>query len=580
MNFIKNSLIIIILLCNSMNCISQISHGGSPLTISHNNAMLDLISETPTIYIPSVSNAFEKNIIKNNPSLNDKNIYGKRIKYNIDILTTSKLILYDDSLKIFTLKVASDSAYGMRFFFSDFQIPEGGKLFLYNESKTHIIGGFTHQNNRENNKFGTRPISGSKIFIEYSESINANYSANLIIEKVVHIFDDGFFDPDNLAGECNKSVACLEDENFFEWENEAKSVVMILASYENLYDYWGSGVLLNIAGGYSSIDRPYLLTAAHLTHGFDPYSEVEDWVFLFGFEDTECGLTNSNTQYFTQNNSVYGAELITYDDYFGSPNSIKSDFLLCKLMDDFNTINSNIDVSYAGWDRSSEQLSPALCIHHPSSSSKMFSYTETITTANFLWNEPCYSFVSGWDFWGVYWSVGVTEGGSSGSPIFNMSHKVFGHLYGGFSDCEFGVHTDCNVPIGPDKQDAFGKFSTSWSDGDFEYYLDPYSMNLSSVETFTLNYCGNGICEPENGEVFPDCADCPDPNGGGGSNCSSPVGDGFLINGHSDEVVLICSDYNEITLTSPDENCPLNIGRCIRETNLSVCSQPAPIHCR
>ncbi len=370
---------------------AQISQPGTPLSFAFNVEMDGSLPNTSIVNMPPISNKSEISLIKNDPRLNNKNIYGKNIKCNYDVIALSGKCLFCDSIRIYTLKICSDSAVGMQFFFDDFYIPDGGKLFFYNENRTHVIGGFNSSNNRKNKKFGTRPIFGNIIVIEYYEPINAPIPAQLNIGRIVYIFDGEFLKPDNLAGDCNKSVACLAESGFNGWENEVKSVVMILAEYNGDYDHWGTGVLLNIAGGYSFFDQPFLLTAAHLTHDFEPYTEVENWVFLFGFEDTECGTVNSNTQHLTQNNSVFGAELLTWDDYEFHPNSIKSDFLLCKLMDNVNTINTNIDVSYAGWDRTIEQTSPGLCFHHPNISSKMFSYAELITTINLQWNgELCY----------------------------------------------------------------------------------------------------------------------------------------------------------------------------------------------
>lgn len=574
----KFALICVVLLLGNFMLVSQICEHGIPLSFTLSEGMKEHLTNAPKVYIPSVSNVQERNRIKNDPQLFETNIYGKTIDCNYNTIALSEINLFQDSIQVYTLKICSDSAFGMQFFFDDFFIPEGGKLFFFNEKETHYIGGFTSKNNRENSKFGTRPILGNTIVIEYHEPAYSAISAKLMINKIVYIFNEDFFNPQNLAGDCNKSVACLEENGFYSWENTSKSVVMILHPYI-LPEYYSicTGTLLNVAGGYKSIDQPYLLSAFHCAAGFDPYSNVEDWVFLFGFEDSECGVTNSNTQFFTQNNSAYGAELLTFDDWSWSQNNIISDFLLCRLMDDFNTINSNIDVSYAGWDKSGDQPYNGICFHNPQSSSKMFSYSENITTINQIFETTaCPIFIPGNDFWDVYWNIGVTENGSSGSPIFNIYQQVFGFLHGGLSACTVSMHPYCDYIIGPDERSLFGKFSTSWEEGNFEDYLDPYATNLSSVETFTPNFCGNGICEPENGEVFPDCPDCPDPNwggggGGGGSICWLPVSEGFKINDSNDEIVLICPDYQEISLSSPDDDCLLTIGSEILESGDSHC---------
>ena len=53
--------------------------------------------------------------------------------------------------------------------------------------------------------------------------------------------------------------------------------------------------------------------------------------------------------------------------------------------------------------------------------------------------------------WRVIWSAGITENGSSGSPLINNYRRVIGQLHGGYANCN-------NV----DSADWYGKFSVSW----------------------------------------------------------------------------------------------------------------------
>ena len=95
---------------------------------------------------------------------------------------------------------------------------------------------------------------------------------------------------------------------------------------------------------------------------------------------------------------------------------------------------------------------------------------------------------SGEDPDGMYWSVvwsetenghGVTEGGSSGSPIFDNTGKIIGTLTGGAASCS-------NLS-GPD---FYGKFSYHWesngnsADAQLQPYLDPDGTGAQSLEGF------------------------------------------------------------------------------------------------
>lgn len=593
MNTFKTHILFLTLafLCLQISLFAQISNGGNPPTVSDSVKTLIMWNNINSYSLPFISNQTEKNIINQDTKYRNEKIYGRNIHDNIDVLALASSIILNDSIIVFLLKIESDSAIGMQFFFNEFYLPDGAELFFYDENRVNTIGAFTYRNNRENRKFGTRPIFGDKVYIEIKVPCKLTIDTRLSISRIVHIFDtkpfgglnEGDFTGDHLIPSnpswCQKSVACLEEENIGGWNHEVKSVVMILINCDPLYEGLCTGTLLNVAGGYSSSESPYLLTCSHsiLPDDPDPYADVEDWVFLFGFEDSDCGIFNTNTQWLAPNNSVYGAELLEYEEQY--EHEYEVDYLLCRLFEDTYTINNNLDVAYAGWDKSFDDpdLTPmVLNIHHPASVSKMFCFSTNLSETDVIWDTdpdcPYYLYVNGNDFWEVVWDIGIVEEGSSGSPLFNSSHKIIGILNSTGNSCTYAT-SDCGV-TGPFEPSAFGKFSTAWIMGDFAYYLDPYIMNVNSVETFTPNYCGNGICEPENGEVFPDCADCPDPNwngGGGSSICWLPVSEGFKINDSDDDVVFLCSDFEDIILTSPDDNCLLRIGSDIIESNNSHC---------
>jgi hypothetical protein len=56
--------------------------------------------------------------------------------------------------------------------------------------------------------------------------------------------------------------------------------------------------------------------------------------------------------------------------------------------------------------------------------------------------------------WVVEWSQGVTEKGSSGSPLFDQDHRIVGQLAQGPSGC--GSIT---------QKDVYGRFDNSWAGG-------------------------------------------------------------------------------------------------------------------
>jgi len=90
--------------------------------------------------------------------------------------------------------------------------------------------------------------------------------------------------------------------------------------------------------------------------------------------------------------------------------------------------------------------------------------------------------------WKVSWSAtenghGVTEGGSSGSALFNSNGLLMGTLTGGQSSCD---SSNLNQP------DYFGKFSAHWDlNGQadtlrLQPFLDPDHIGMTTLEGMTL----------------------------------------------------------------------------------------------
>jgi hypothetical protein len=139
-----------------------------------------------------------------------------------------------------------------------------------------------------------------------------------------------------------------------------------------------------------------------------------------------------------------------------------SDFLLVEFEDD---IPANWNPFFAGWDASGAGSGEGVCIHHPAGDVKKIStYTDPLTS---VW------FGAPGSHWEVEWvetetNHGVTEGGSSGSPIFNLEGQVLGTLTGGTSFC-----------TAPDDPDYYGKMSHHWdsnpnpADEKLKEWLDP-----------------------------------------------------------------------------------------------------------
>jgi lysyl endopeptidase len=106
-----------------------------------------------------------------------------------------------------------------------------------------------------------------------------------------------------------------------------------------------------------------------------------------------------------------------------------------------------------------------------------------------------YTFSGQENYWKVYWEEGVTESGSSGSPIFNPQRRIVGQLFGGTSGC-----------TSSDQSDLYGKFSASWTGGGtnetrLSNWLDPQNTGLEFIDGNVINavdpYLNSSIFELE-----------------------------------------------------------------------------------
>tara|TARA_Y100001970_G_C14213803_1_gene848479 strand:- start:1126 stop:2412 length:1287 start_codon:yes stop_codon:yes gene_type:complete len=121
---------------------------------------------------------------------------------------------------------------------------------------------------------------------------------------------------------------------------------------------------------------------------------------------------------------------------------------------------------YAGWDRSSSSPQVSAGVHHPGGAPKKINYDN---------NDTAYS--DGWyssnTHWRLSWDEGGTEGGSSGSPLFDENKLIVGQLHGGSGECGNGT-------------DYYGKISTSWTGGGtsttrLSNWLDPNGTGQTSI---------------------------------------------------------------------------------------------------
>jgi len=362
------------------------------------------------------------------------------------------------------MRISAEGARHLAFYFSYFNLPEGAELFVYNVSRTHLIGAFTHENNHDSGLFATELVAGESIIIELLIPRHLTGNKLFTISDVLYAYREQGYGLKQFgsSGACNVNINCSEGND---WQDQKRGVVKI-NSRVGASVYRCSGSLINNTR-YDFL--PYIFTADHCARSGSTYSTEQDfnqWVFYFNYEAESC--TNPAVEPLAQ--SLVGATLKA--NVGGGPANMGSDFCLVLLN---NNIPPAVIPYFNGWSRANVSSPSGVGIHHPSGDiRKISTYTNSLVSTNWDANTPNM-------YWQVRWSEtpnghGVTEGGSSGSPLFNNEGYIVGQLTGG--------QASCNNRTAPD---YYGKFSVSWEsngstpDRQLKPWLDPENTGVQSL---------------------------------------------------------------------------------------------------
>ncbi len=419
--------------------------------------------ETSVNLNPIILPAFDLKKLQEEDLINDqrKDIpwrFGHEILVDYNLQNSGQWTTLDNGDRVWRIRIASKGAKTMNFFFSDFFMPEGASLYLYNNNRSDLLGAYTSIQNNEENVLGTWLVKGGDIWLEYYEPQIQSNKGKLEIFKVIHGYrssDDFLKSPDddlNGSGNCNYDVECdmgiINDLK----ETNKKSVALIVVNNSGFC----SGALIN---NTSNDGTPYFLTANHC------YSNPSSWAFRFHWisPDPVCGQNTASTN---------TSDILTISGATLRARRQDSDFCLVEIN---SAIPSNWDVKWAGWDRSTAVSPFTFGIHHPSGD---------IMKAC-LDNNPPVSLDDDGNYWRVQdWDMGVTEGGSSGSPFFNNEGRIIGQLWRGSAAC--------NGTVDNGGSDEYGRLNVSWDAGSasssrLKEWLDPTNTGVTSIDVYPSN---------------------------------------------------------------------------------------------
>ena len=455
-------ILLLVFLARFINLEAQLSIHGLPESFSMKTKASQSV---PVTILDAIDTA---KCVADDKSLGITNRIGI-VKYvNINIKTQGVKTEIDGKGYIWQYKIQSNQTYSLGIHFSTYFIPEGSSVHIYNETRSQVRGGFTSLNNKKNHELQIADFHGNHAIIEYFEPYKPEFEGELVIGSVSQTYRDIFKSMAEGSGTGIIGINCPQGAA---WQNAKHAVCLITFDQTLEYESICSGFLIN---NVRNDGTPYFQTANHCISSNVYTSSM---VFYFNYENSTC--TKNDASY---SHTLTGANFLATNQH--------SDFTLLEISE-----NPPVDYVpyFAGWDATGNNPLSGTCISHPNGDPKSIAIDDNTVdsdpnsinwydSGNYIYTSPPNT------HWLVPFTEGKTEGGSSGSPLFDQNQRAVGQLHGG--------DTITNT-------DDFGKFSLSWnyassSNAQLKAWLDPDNtgtkvldgtfLNIKPVASFSTSY--------------------------------------------------------------------------------------------
>lgn len=355
--------------------------------------------------------------------------------------------------RLWSVSIVAPGALGMRVHFAELSLPAGAQLIVYNENDPmEALGPYSQPAKNMLDLWSATCFSDSVIVECYVPAGIEIGAVHIKIDKITHQYVPFAYLPwaeaawSKSAGTCNNDVSCYPA-----WATAATGI----AGYDGIGPDGGFFCSGAVLADTSNSATPYFLTANHCVSSASTASTLE---FFWFYQTSTCNGTPPSRS--SVPTTTGGAALLANTDVTSG-----ADFCLLRL----NT-TPPAGVSYLGWSSSAIALGTStVCIHHPSADYKRITFGALTSTNP---GEPANRFYQS------TWSSGVTEPGSSGSPLMTASNgQVIGQLYGGPSFC--GASS-------ADLLDYYGRFDQSYPI--VQSYLNPMgSLRVTIAPTAAIS---------------------------------------------------------------------------------------------
>lgn len=470
-----------VLLCGMMPLGAVAATQGTtrPVAFDHSLSKLDRVAvkKMPALDIPRLKREDLQRASRNLPPR-----FAAPISVDMTPATAGTWEDLDAKNRVWRLRVSSPGALTLNFGFTQFRLPEGARMLVYpagmkagddlNKART-----FTSADNDAHGQLWTPVIDGDQAVIEVVVPRDRADELRLRLTKVNHDYV-GFKQlvrgmkangEKGTSGSCNVDVVCPEGDN-------NRDQIRSVAGYSIGGSLACSGALINNGGN----DRKmYFLTANHCGVSASAAASV---VAYWNYQNSTCR---------TPGSAASGGNGDGQLNQFNSGTFLRatyapSDFTLLEFDD---PADPSFNLYWSGWDRRDQNFPSAVGIHHPQVAEKRISLANGATQfAGGDLSNPNPT-AGDADHLFVRWrpGIGVTEGGSSGSPLYSPDKRIIGQLHGGLSSCTVADSS---------KSDQYGRVFVSWTGGGaaasrLSDWLDPGATGAQFLDGLDQGTPGN-----------------------------------------------------------------------------------------
>lgn len=320
--------------------------------------------------------------------------------------------------ELFACTFDAPEAVGLRLRFEELDLPEGAELWIYSGTEGgRVQGPITGRGPSRNGSLWSADMFGSSTRVECFVPAGQARPA-FTIPAAQYLYKEPYestqADQFLGAGACHNDVMC-----YATWQPLHNATVRL--TFVDGGTYLCSATLVSTT---NNDQTPYLLTANHCIADDTVAATV---AARFFYQTLACNGANAT--------SVE----VDHCDVVATNSAV--DITLMILDGALPT-----GITFAGWSTSSNNNGTAVrAIHHPAGARKKYSEGSLIT----------HPFGDATRYYGINWTSGTIEGGTSGSGVWRNSNQL---LIGVASHTE--VPGDCTNPDGPS---GYGKFPWFYS---------------------------------------------------------------------------------------------------------------------